>query len=503
MKNYQKPILINPLITFRFLFGILMAVGAVRFMLSDWIHRLYVAPTFFFKFYGFEWITVPNEIGCYILYSLIVISALGIAFGAFYRLSAITFFLTFSYSELLDATNYLNHYYLVILLSFLLIFLPANRKYSIDVWRKPAIETDKVPAWTIYIIIFQLCCVYFFAGLAKLNYDWIFRAMPMAIWLPERANYPILGYFFQFKETAFLFSYFGAFYDLTIWLFLLNRKTRPLAYIAVIVFHVLTKMLFNIGLFPMIMMISTLIFFSGKWHEKLHKKIIRVLKGIKKPSFRPTRFRGKLHSESPKPKDSIFKLLVSFSNSSFDIRNYFFSKKDFFPLPLGDSDLHRNDGKFWTLKPRTYSRLIPYALAIYIFFQILLPFRYLCYPNHLFWSEEGYRFSWRVMLVEKHGLATFTVADSESNRKSEIVNGDYLTLYQEKQMAIQPDFILQFAHHLAKEYEKKHGFINPIVTVDAHVAMNGRISKQLIKSDVNLATIKDGFLPKKWITNYE
>ena len=106
------------------------------------------------------------------------------------------------------------------------------------------------------------------------------------------------------------------------------------------------------------------------------------------------------------------------------------------------------------------------------------------------------------MLVEKHGLATFYVEDSKTNRKSEIVNGNYLTLYQEKQMAIQPDFILQFAHHLAEEYETKHGFVNPIVTVDAHVAMNGRISKRFIKSDVNLTKIKDGFSAKNWITNY-
>ena len=433
----------------------LMAVGAIRFMLSDWIQKLYVEPTFFFKFYGFEWVTVPNEIGCYILYLLIAISALGIALGAFYRLSAIVFFVTFTYSELLDATNYLNHYYLVILLSFLLIFLPAHKKYSVDVWRKPAIKTDKVPAWTIYIIIFQLCCVYFFAGLAKLNPDWLFRAMPMAIWLPERTHIPILGYFFQFKETAYIFSYFGAFYDLTIWLFLLNRKTRPLAYVAVVVFHVLTKVLFNIGLFPMIMMTSTLIFFSGTWHEKLHLFLTSLLTPL--------------------------------------------LKEKGMALEAGKFPLFFKRG----IRGEVNRKIVKYFLATYMLIQLLLPFRYLLYPNHLFWSEEGYRFSWRVMLVEKHGLATFTVADSETQRKSEIVNGDYLTLFQEKQMAIQPDFILQFAHFLAKEYEEKHGFVNPIVTVDAHVAMNGRISQQFIKSDVNLAEIKDGFLPKKWIINYK
>ncbi|MFT5832656.1 MAG: hypothetical protein ACI97N_000269 [Cognaticolwellia sp.] len=456
--NWQKPILINPLITFRVLFGALMVFGAIRFIFSDWIQKLYVEPTFFFKFYGFEWIIVPSETGCYILYSLIIISAIGIMLGAFYRLSAITFFLTFTYSELLDATNYLNHYYLVILLAFLLIFLPANRKYAIDVWRKPNLKLDKVPAWTVHIIVIQLCGVYFFAGLAKINPDWIFHAMPMAIWLPERTNFPILGYLFQFKETAYIFSYFGAFYDLTIAFFLLNRKTRPLAYIAVIIFHVLTKLLFNIGLFPMIMIFSTLIFFSGKWHEKVHNWIIRFLKIRKRPSFQ----------RSP---EEILKQI-------------------------------QYDGKGWFFNTRSKTNFLKCTLVCYILIQVLLPFRHLLYPNHLFWSEEGYRFSWRVMLVEKHGLATFTVADSETSRKSEIVNGDYLTYYQEKQMAIQPDFILQFAHLLAEEYKRKHGFVNPIVTVDAHVAMNGRISKRLVKADVNLAEIEDGFLPKTWITDY-
>jgi hypothetical protein len=204
----------------------------------------------------------------------------------------------------------------------------------------------------------------------------------------------------------------------------------------------MTKLLFNIGLFPLIMIFSTLIFFSGEWHERLHHWIIRVLK-IETQS-KPDRF----------------------------------------------------------LKPVRFGQFTKFVLFFYILIQLFLPFRYLLYPNDLFWSEEGYRFSWRVMLVEKSGMATFTVADSETGRKSEIVNGDYLTFYQEKQMAIQPDFILQFAHHLAKEYEQKHGFVNPKVTVDAHVAMNGRISKRLVKSEVNLAEIDDGFGVKNWVTDY-
>ncbi len=441
---------IAPLVTFRILFGALMGIGAMRFMLSGWIEKLYGEPIFFFKYYGFEWVVVPNLLGCYLLYSFIALSAFGIMFGAFYRLATILFFLSFTYSELLDLTNYLNHYYLVILLAFLLIFIPANRFFSIDVWRKPQIQQQVTPAWTIYILIFQLTVVYTFAGIAKLNPDWLFRAMPLAIWLPERSHLPILGYFFQFKVTAFLFSWFGAFYDLTVAYFLLFRKTRPFAYFFVIVFHVITKILFNIGLFPFIMIFSTLIFFSEKWH----KNIIFSFKNI-------------------------FQKYISFFKNTIIITTS--------PTPIS------------FLKNKT---ILKFCLLTYIITQLVLPFRYLPYPNHLFWSEEGYRFSWRVMLVEKQGIATFTVADTKTNRKSEIVNGNYLTRFQEKQMAIQPDFILQFAHFLKKEYETKHGFVNPIITVDAHVALNGNISKRFIDPTVNLATIKESFYPKKWVLNY-
>ncbi|NJL75836.1 MAG: HTTM domain-containing protein [Saprospiraceae bacterium] len=93
--------------------------------------------------------------------------------------------------------------------------------------------------------------------------------MPLAIWLPTKADFPILGSLFAQPLTAHLFSWFGAIYDLTIPFFLLNTYTRPFAYIAVITFHVLTKMLFNIGLFPWIMIFSTLIFFSYKFSSTI------------------------------------------------------------------------------------------------------------------------------------------------------------------------------------------------------------------------------------------
>lgn len=429
---------IAPLITFRILFGALMMIGAIRFLYNGWVERLYLEPKIFFKFYGFEWVEVLSERGMYILLWTIVISAGMIMLGLFYRLAAVVFFCSFTYLELIDATNYLNHYYLVVLLAFLLVFLPANRQFSIDVWRRPSLKASKVPTWMIGILILQLTIVYTCAGIAKLNSDWLFRAMPLSIWLPEHQNLPIIGSLLKYKATAYLFSWFGALYDLTIAYFLLFRQTRILAYIAVVVFHVMTNVLFNIGLFPAIMISSTLIFFSGAFHERL----------------------------------------------------------------LGNLGCERGEDRLYEL-PEIFKAIVKPLLVFFFVIQLLLPFRYLAYSSDLPWAEEGYRFSWRVMLVEKIGQATFHIEDPKSGRKTEVINGRYLTQFQEKQMSIQPDFILQFAHFLKEEYRSRHGIENPIITVDCHVALNGRMSQRLIDPEVNLATIKDSFKQKKWILPFK
>ncbi len=427
---------IAPLLTFRVLFGALMFLGTLRFMANGWIEKLYLTPNFFFKFYGFEWISPLDKTGIYILFSLILLSSLFILFGFIYRIACLTFFLSFTYVELIDASNYLNHHYLVCLLAFLLIFIPAHRDFSIDSWLNPKIKTSVVPKWTIHLLMGQIALVYFFAGLAKLNYDWLFLAMPLANWLPQHTDLPIIGFLFGFKATPFVFSWLGAFYDLTIVFFLLNKRTRPFAYLAVIGFHTLTGMLFNIGLFPMIMIFSTLIFFSAETHKK------------------------GLHWVGYRSKEAI----------------NFISKK-------------------------TNLGFLKIGIGLYFIIQISLPLRHFFYDGNVLWNEAGYRFSWRVMLVEKIGQITFFV--EENDRKVEVQNSKYLTKFQEKQMAIQPDFILQFAHFLEKEYKEKHAFSNPSIRVSSHVALNGRISQTYINPRLDLAKTSASFSEKKWINSFK
>jgi hypothetical protein len=64
----------------------------------------------------------------------------------------------------------------------------------------------------------------------------------------------------------------------------------------------------------------------------------------------------------------------------------------------------------------------PYQLLYCV--SITVPFRYLCYPNELFWTEEGFRFSC-VMLMEKAGYATFKVKDAVTKKEITINNSHF------------------------------------------------------------------------------
>ncbi|MGM9507706.1 HTTM domain-containing protein [Larkinella sp. GY13] len=427
-----------PLAVFRIAFGVMILGSVVRFWSKGWIEELYIKPAFFFPYYGFEFIKPLGEY-TYLLFAVCGLSALLVALGWFYRVASILLFLSFTYIELMDKSTYLNHYYFVSLVAFLLIFLPANAYFSVDAYQNRSGSYDQIPRWTIDSLRLLMGIVYLYAGLAKLNSDWLLEALPLRIWLPGRNDLPIIGFLFNYRETAYAFSWLGALYDLSIPFLLLNRVTRPFAYVAVVVFHVLTVILFPIGMFPYIMIVAALIFFSAGFHQRIIAVLCRLLR-------------------------------------------------------LPDNLLGRH--KILIYSGLQSKRLLS-VLALFFIIQLLFPFRYTLYPNELFWSEEGYRFSWRVMLMEKMGHVQFKVVD-ESGRQAVVNNHEYLTPLQEKMMATQPDMLVQFAQYLRDQYTRR-GFQNPKVFADTYVSLNGRLGKPYIDPTVNLAQETDSFRPKKWI----
>ena len=120
------------------------------------------------------------------------------------------------------------------------------------------------------------------------------------------------------------------------------------------------------------------------------------------------------------------------------------------------------------------------------------------YPGELLWHEQGYRFSWRVMLVEKVGIANFKIVNKQDQTFFYVRNSNFLTPFQEKQMSFQPDFILEYAHYLG-DY---HGGIdndNIQVFVDNYVTLNGRKSQRLVSDKIDLYSQKKSCKNKQWI----
>lgn len=277
--NYlEKKYSSAPLAVFRIGFGLLMCFSIIRFWFKGWIETLYIEPSFHFSYYGFEWVK-PLDHYTYVLFIICGISAFLVAVGLKYRLSIFFFFLSFTYIELMDKTTYLNHYYLISILSFLMIFLPANASFSIDNLIKKR-SYLQVPKWTIDSIKILLTIVYFYSGLAKINSDWLFKAMPLKIWLPSKFDLPLIGEnLMQLEWVHYLMSWGGMFYDLLIPFLLLYKPTRIYAFLLVIFFHLFTKVLFPIGMFPYIMIMGSLIFFDSSFHLKvisLLKKTIPI-----------------------------------------------------------------------------------------------------------------------------------------------------------------------------------------------------------------------------------
>jgi len=440
---------IAPLIIFRIIFGALMLFGISRFLYKGWVQQLYIDPQFHFGYYGFEWVKPLEGSLMYLPFILMIVASIFIIVGFLYRYSAFVFFICFTYVELLDKSNYLNHYYFVSLISCLMVLVPANRYFSIDAMLWTRIKRTTTQQWHIGILKFQLAVVYIFAGISKLNGDWLLEAQPLRTWLQAHHNIPLVGGLLQEEWMAYVFSWFGCGYDLFIVFFLLSKKYRKYAYVFVVVFHFITWYLFPIGVFPWVMIFSTMIFFSIEFHERILNWFLKV--------FRQSAF------------------------VSEDVKSI---------------------GK---------RKLTLYFVSVYVVIQLLIPFRFMLYSGDLFWNEEGFRFSWRVMLMHKEGYATFYLVDPNTGRKSKINNAIFLTRTQEDQMATQPDMILQYAQILKKHYDGKtlhygnrHFKINnPEIHAEIYVSLNGRRSQLFVDKKHDLTSLKYDLKHRNWIEPFK
>ena len=433
------PVDIASLIYFRIAFGAIMLWEVGRYFNHDWIRHYYIEPTFQFTYYGFDWVQPWPDVGMYLHFWGLAGLALCILLGLWYRLSMALFCLGFTYVFLLDQTRYLNHFYLISLISLLMICAPAHRALSLDVWRKPTLRADTASAWTLWLLRIQIGIVYFYAGLAKINSDWL-RGEPMGMWLAERTDFPLMGPLFTEGWMVYLLSYGGLLFDLLIVPGLLWRRTRLCAFAIAVGFHGMNAILFSIGIFPWFMIAATALFFQPNWP-----------------------------------------LSWPFSHDRQG----------------GKSNLARRKAPCSPLQQVTQGVVVT-LLSAYCVPQLLIPLRHFLYPGNVSWTEEGHRFAWHMKLRDKTAYATFIATDPLTQITQSIDPIDYLTPMQVSKMSTRPDMILQFSHYLANEF-RQQGHEQIEIRAIVKTSLNGRQPQLLIDPSVNLAQQPRTLTPSSWI----
>jgi hypothetical protein len=371
----------------------------------------------------------------YIHWAVLGLLALFIMTGFLYRISVTLFFLGFTYSFLLDQTNYLNHFFFICLLSFLLIFLPVNRALAIDAALRPGLRSQTAPASTLWLVRIQVGVVYFFAGVAKLNPDWLGGETVRAFLSADGqliATVPLIPR----EWLPYLLTYGGVLFDVLIVPALLWRRTRVAAFFVAVIFHLLNARLFSIGVFPWLSIAATTLFLSPSWPRKLIGVILP----------RATRA---VPSETPRPSE----------------------RKQVMILNL---------------------------IGLYIAIQLLVPLRQFLYPGSTEWTYQGHRFSWRMLLLDRKATSEFFVTDPNVGTTVRIDPIQYLTPRQVSKMGPRPDMVLQFAHHLAAILPRA-GPKSLQVRARVLVSLNDRKPQPLVDPNVDLAAEKRSLRPAKWI----
>ncbi len=423
----------------RIAFGAIVVWEVWRYAERGWIERYYLAPEVQFTYLFFPWVRAWPGDGMLVHFALLALAGALVSIGAWYRVAAWATFVLLAYVFLLEQSRYLNHVYLMCLLAFLLAVVPAQRTWSVDAWR--AGRDRPVPAWSMTIVRFQVGAMYAFAALAKLNPDWL-AGMPMDRWLSSRGDLPVIGPLTRLPDAHLLFAYGGLAIDLLAVPALVWRRSRPYAFALLVAFHLANDQMFSIGVFPALAIAVTTSFFDHDWPRRALARLTgRVAGRVAGRSSGTRAARGRA---------------------------------------LGSAE-----------------RLALAVVALFALTQLALPLRHHLYPSDVAWSEEGHRFSWRMMLRSKRGDVRFAVVSP--SRGTWLVDArDHLEPFQAGQATTRPDLILQLAHHLARHYASE-GHPDVAVHAIAYVRLNGREPRMLIDPFVDLASERRTWRPAAWI----
>ncbi len=484
-----KPVDGAGLAYFRVAFGAIMFWEMWRFLdpAHGWVEAYYTGKDFYFTYWPFTFVApLPEPFIQLVFVATMAVAAL-FAAGLFYRVAAPALFVGLAYIFLLEKARYLNHFYLIVLIAFLMIWLPANRTFSLDARRRPALSSATVPAWTRYLLMFQVGVPYFFGGIAKINGDWL-RGEPLRAWLAARTDFPLIGGLFEAEPVVWAMTYGALFLDLFVVFFLLHRRTRAFAFAAALGFHLMNSRLFGIGVFPWTMIAATAIFFDPAWPRQVWADLnarkqrpanriaglyVGAIVGFWLGGFLPETF-------------SPWRAAIAAGGTA--IAGYHLAEllqPQGSEVPARARQRAKKGARVPAPATFTVATPVVVLLAAWVAIQVLVPLRHLVVPGDVHWTEEGHNYAWHMKLRDKDADAEFTVvADGE---ELSVDDADLLTSRQERKMEARPHMMVQYAQYLEDLFEEQ-GYQEVEVYVDAHVSLNGREFQRFIDPTFDLTT---------------
>ncbi len=275
------------LVLFRVVFGLLIAIEAFGAIATGWVRRVLVEPEFTFNFIGFDFLQTIQGPGMYYYFVIMGIFGIMVMLGYRYRLSMFMYALMWTGVYFMQKSAYNNHYYLMMLLCWIMVMLPAHKWLSLDTRLNPSKKTSMMPNWCKWIMIVQVLIVFTYASVAKWYPDWLDATAP-ALFMKAKKSYWLIGDLLQQPWMHYSIAYFGILFDLLIIPMLLWKKTRLFGFYLSLFFHLFNSIVFQVGIFPYMSISFALFFFSSETLKKrfLPKKEIYVGHEVKIPKYK-------------------------------------------------------------------------------------------------------------------------------------------------------------------------------------------------------------------------
>lgn len=268
MKKLFEPIDNAPLIVFRILFGFLLAAEAWGAIMTGWVSYTMVKPTFTFHHIGFGWYQSLLGPSMYVYYIIMGFFGILVMLGYRYRWSLAGYTILWAGVFLMQKESYNNHYYLLLLICVIMLLMPAHHYFSMDAKRNPEIKSLTMPKWVRVVMIAQMSIVYFFATVAKFYPDWLDGTFTSLLF-NYRTNFPIIGNVFGEHWFHLFIAYSGILFDGLIIPALLWKRTRTIAFIASLIFHLFNSVTLKIGIFPFFALSFVVFFYEPETIRRL------------------------------------------------------------------------------------------------------------------------------------------------------------------------------------------------------------------------------------------